>query len=159
MTVDKYNFWDNIPAHHPPLTTELLHEAEHLLGVQLPAAFVELLHIRNGGATRGLAYPMTKPTSWAPDHIPLYELFGIVPEADHILQTILLTPYMTQEWGLPEKQVLLCGEGHWWITLDYRQGLVPTVCWLNPDDNEDITVASSFQAFFNGLVPDETFAS
>lgn len=159
MAVDRRSFWSDAPSHHPPLTTELLHEAEQLLGVQLPVAFVELLRSQNGGATRGLAYPMPNPTSWAPDHIPLNELFGIVPEADDILQTILLTPYLTEEWDLPEKQVLLCGEGHWWITLDYRQGPVPAVCWLNPDDNEDITVASSFQAFLDGLVPAETFAS
>ncbi len=30
------------------------------------------------------------------------------------------THYMTKECGLPEKQVFLTGDGHWWIKLDYR---------------------------------------
>lgn len=64
---------------------------------------------------------------------------------------------MTREWGLPPKQVLLTGDGHWWISLDYRRGEVPSVAWLAIDHDEDVQVAPSFAAFLDGLLPSSTF--
>ena len=66
---------------------------------------------------------------------------------------------MTREWGLPPRQVLLTGDGHWWISLDYRAGDVPSVAWLAIDHGQDIQVAPSFAAFLDGLLPDSAFAS
>ena len=58
-------------------------EAERQPGVKLPAEYIALLRIQNGGYTRGFGYPMSRPTRWAPDHVPLGELFGIVTDPDH----------------------------------------------------------------------------
>ncbi|TDN38568.1 hypothetical protein A8B98_23050 [Hymenobacter sp. UV11] len=156
--MDKHNFWDSNFYKHPALTTDAVNEAEKLLGVRLPSEFIELLNVQNGGYTKGFAYPTTQPTSWAEDHVSLSELFGIVAESFDTAQSILLTAYMTEEWGLPEKQVLLCGDGHWWITLDYRKGEVPTVSWIDTEVEQDIHIADSFAAFLNGLVSDDAFA-
>ena len=65
---------------------------------------------------------------------------------------------MTQEWGLPEKQVLLTGDGHWWITLDYRKSNTPSVRWIDVECGEDIHVANSFKDFIYGLVAEDAFA-
>ena len=133
MAIDKYNFWDTNDYNHPALTDSMIIKAEKLLDVKLPSELIELLKVQNGGYTKGFAFPMARPTSWAGNHVPLTELFGIVGESFNTARNILCTAYMTIEWGLPEKQVLLCGDGHWWITLDYRKGKDPSVSWIDTE--------------------------
>lgn len=158
MNIRKNDFWDSNYYNHPDLTDEMVRIAEKEFGVNLPPLLIELLRIQNGGYTKGFAYPMNQKTTWAEDHVSLSELFGIVTEKSlKTAQNILDTHYMTKEWGLPEKQVLLCGEGHWWLTLDYRIGRSPCVRWIDVDCEEEIEVASSFEAFINGLVPDSMY--
>lgn len=158
MLITINEFWGINYYKHPPLTDEMLVNAEKELGVKLPEEFVALLKEQNGGYTKGFAFPMSKQTSWAEDHIPLDELNGIVlDETLESAQNILDTAYMTEEWELPEKQVLLSGDGHSWITLDYRYGGTPSVSWIDVESEEDILVANSFSEFFEGLVPAAEF--
>ena len=65
---------------------------------------------------------------------------------------------MIKEWGLPENLVLLCGDGHWWIALDYRKGEVPSVTWFDTEIDQDIHLADSFSQFLNGLIPEDALA-
>lgn len=125
-------FWESNDYNHPPLTDEMVAAAEQQLGAKLPPEYISLLRIQNGGSTQGFVFPMSRPTTRADDHVPLYDLAGVVtdPERD-TAQNILDTPYLTEEWGLPPRQVLLSGEGHWWITLDYRNGEAPAVAWID----------------------------
>jgi hypothetical protein len=55
-------------------------------------------------------------------------------------------------------QVLSTGDGHWWITLDYRHGDTPSIRWIDCEGGEDIHVANSFDDFYNGLVSEDEFA-
>jgi len=152
-------FWGSNYYDHPPLTDEMVVEAERQLGVRLQEEYLALLRIQNGGYTRGFGFPMSRPTIWAADHVPLGDLFGIVTDPDHrTALNILKTGYMTREWGLPPRQVLLTGDGHWWIALDYRNGEVPSVTWLAIDHGQDIQVAPTFAAFLDGLLPDSAFS-
>jgi hypothetical protein len=158
MAVPQDKFWRSNFYKHPPLTDEMLAIAERRLGVKLPEEYVQLLRIQNGGYTQHLGFPMSQPTTWADDHVPLQELFGIVTdEAIDTAQNVLATGYMTREWGLPPHQVLLSGDGHWWITLDYRRGEIPSVAWIDVECDEDVQIARTFGAFLNGLVPDDQF--
>ena len=158
MPIAPEQFWRSNYYRHPPLTDEMVEIAERQLGVKIPIEFLALLRIQNGGYVHPFAYPMTVPTTWAKDHVPLHDLFGIVVDPQMTTaQNILMTAYMTDEWGLPPKQVLLTGDGHWWITLDYRRGPVPSVAWIDVECNEDIQVAPSFAAFLDGLVPQSHF--
>jgi len=159
MTIDITEFWDSNYYNNPPLTDKMIKQAESELGVKLPDSFVYLLKIQNGGYTKGFAFPMTIKTTWVDNHVPLTELFGIVldKESDSA-HNIMQSDYMTQEWELPEKQVLLTGDGHWWITLDYRQSDIPSVRWIDCECGEDIHIADSFDDFFNGLVNEDKFA-
>lgn len=153
------DFWDSNYYNHPPLTDEMVQTAEEELGVKLPQLLIDLLKIQNGGYTKGFAFPMKVKTTWAMDHVPLSDLSGIVVDKSlETAQNILETAYMTQEWGLPEKQVLLSGDGHYWITLDYRKGNIPTVRWIDTECDEDIHVANSFEDFISGLVSEDKFA-
>lgn len=160
MAVDLTQFWDDTSAVRPSLSSGLLQQAEQMLGVQLPADLLALLWQRNGGQTRGFVYPMAHPTSWAQNHVPFDELFGILLPDETGFMSILDTPYLTEEWGLPENQVLLSGDGHWFITLDYRHGPEPRVAWIDTEMEEDVLVADNFSAFLAGLIdrsemPDE----
>ena len=154
MAIDKNTFWGSNHYEHPPLTDETLGRAEGALGVRLPTELIELLRIQNGGYTEGFALPMSRATSWASDHIPLEALNGIVLDPNFETALNLMdTAYMTAEWDLPPQQVLLAGAGHYWITLDYRNGPAPSVAWIDIDSGEDFQVADSFAAFLSNLVP------
>jgi len=158
MSKSMTEFWDSNYYNHPPLTDDMVSFAESNLHVKLPTLLVDLLKIQNGGYTKGFVYPMTQKTTWAENHVPLSELFGIVTnDSLDSPQNILLSNYMTQEWGLPEKQVILSGDGHWWITLDYRIDNVPSVKWIDVECNEEVEIAKNFEDFINGLVSDDTF--
>jgi hypothetical protein len=86
--------------------------------------------------------------------VALDSLFGIgSKDAEIGCQNILDTAYMTKEWGLPPKQVILDGDGHWWITLDYRKGCVPSVAWIGVEVGQELQLAPTFEDFFAGLLP------
>ena len=158
MGINKDKFWDTEHNTHPALTDAMVKSAEAKLGVKLPNRFIELLKIQNGGYTKGFAFPMTQKTTWSENHVPLSDLFGIIVDKDtESFQNIMQTEYMTKEWGLPEKQVLLTGDGHWWITLDYRTGDNPVIMWIDVECNEAIKIADNFDQFVDGLVSDNTF--
>lgn len=151
------NFWASNYYEHPPLTDDAVLTAESILGVRLPPELIALLRIQNGGYTQGFAHPMSQPTTWAQDHVPFHDLSGLMPLDHTSPMNIMLTPEMTLEWGLPPKQVLLSGDGHYWITLDYRNGSIPSVAWIDVECGEDIQVAPTFAAFLEGLVPAAQF--
>jgi hypothetical protein len=155
MTIKSLEFWDSNYYKNPVLSEQMIEHAQQKLGVKLPDLFIELLKIQNGGYTRGFAFPMKTKTSWSENHVPLNELFGIVLDENlNSGHNILLSEYMIKEWGLPQNQVLLTGEGLWWITLDYRFGEIPTVRWLDTECAEDIHIADNFKDFINGLLPE-----
>lgn len=147
-----------------PLRDEMVVHAERRLGVTLPRAFVDLLRTCNGGYTADAAFPTTRPTSWADDHVPVVSISGI-PGPDDLDSLglppgILATPYLIEEWGLPKGIVVIDGDGHAWIALDYRStGPTgpPSVVWLDVDRGDDLTLASTFEEFLAGLVPSEHF--
>ena len=158
MPIDPGQFWGENYYNHPPLTVEMIRVAESTLGVTLPEEYLALLRIQNGGYTQGFGYPMSRPTSWSENHVPLPELAGIITDPGiSTVQNILLSAEMADEWGIPPRQVLLAGDGHWWITLDYRDGQVPAVAWIDTECDEDFQVADTFAAFIDGLWPVHEF--
>jgi hypothetical protein len=146
-------FWDEENIKLPQINDKLIELAENKLGFKLPKLFIELLKIQNGGHTKGFVFPMNVETTWSKNHIPFDEMYGIsIDSSVSSALSILDTEYLTQEWQLPEKQVVLCGDGHWWITLDYRKSGIPTISWIDVECQEEVQVADSFEDFFNGLV-------
>lgn len=150
-------FWDAKSGYlvQPPLTEEALRDAERELGVTLPEDYVALLRLQNGGVVSDAcgAFPTSEPTGWAPDHVELADMMGIGAD----FQTIGSSTYWSEEWGLPSPVVMLTGDGHWWIALDYRGGGEPSVVWLDSELDEDIQLAGSFRAFVEGLVPRDVY--
>lgn len=91
--------------------------AERELRVTLPKAYLDLMRTCNGAHTSNAALSTSQPMGWASDHVPMDVVFGIPPVDDRRRfgtgLGILQTGYMTSEWGLPQRLVLLNGDGHW----------------------------------------------
>jgi hypothetical protein len=138
----------------PPLTDETVREAERVLGVTLPSALLDLLRVQNGGtvAADHDAFPTSRPTSWSKDHVAFDALMGIGGLEQ--VTSLLDTPYLVKEWGLPSPIVLLSGDGHCWIGLDYRvcgpEG-DPSVTWFDTELDTELTLASDFRTFVEKL--------
>lgn len=160
MPMDPAQFWGTDWDKHPPLTPVMVEAAQTYFGVRLPKRYISLLEIQNGGYTAGFVFPSPRPTSWAQTHVPLNELSGIgatPPQSSdefHGIHNIYATPYMTHEWGLPPSQVLLAGDGHWWISLDYRDSAQPRVLWLESFPRDELPLAETFDSFLAGLRPE-----
>lgn len=159
-------FWYTAYSPNKDLTEEMVTKAEELLGFKLPTAYLGLLKIQNGGETQGLVFPTKVKTSWADNHVPFDEMFGIdfldTESEEEATDTsdfnILDTAEIVKEWNLPEKQIVINSDGHCNITLDYRlDENTPVVSWIDVDSEEDIQLASSFENFLKGLVPFEKF--
>jgi len=139
----------------PPVTPEAIAEAERLLGVKLPAAYLRLIRERNGGKLRRQSFLTPFPTSWAPDHIGVRAILGIGGSEgiDHELGS----RYMVVEWGYPDIGVVFCetpAGGHDAVMLDYRECGAhgePSVAYID-EDRIPRTIAASFEDFVAGLV-------
>ncbi|MEU7279232.1 SMI1/KNR4 family protein [Streptomyces sp. NPDC045431] len=155
-------FWDTGSDRQvqPPLTEQSIAEAQRLLDVVLPDSLLELLREQNGGlvASSRDAFPTSRPTSWAPDHVPFDFVMGIGHDEQAL--SLLDSPYLVEEWGLPADVVLISGGGHYWIALDYRacgrQG-EPSVVWFDADDHAELALAPDFRSFIEGLTSSAEF--
>lgn len=134
-----------------PITAPIITNAEQQLKVKLPESYLSLLEQQNGGYIIYNAYPTDTPTSWADDHIHIDHIRGI-GENDGILESA----YFIEEWELPSDIVLISGDGHSWIALDYRQVSVePSVIYIDTEVEQTITVAKDFDEFLSRLYIEE----
>lgn len=138
-----------------PLADEMVREAEQTLGVTLPSSLLVLLRVQNGGgvAAEWNAFPTTQAPTWSADHVPFDAVMGIGPDE---CESLLDTPYLVEEWGLPSPIVLLAGDGHCWTALDYRmcgRHGEPSVTWFDTELESELALASDFRTFVEGLIP------
>ncbi|MFJ1652435.1 hypothetical protein ACIOC2_13660 [Streptomyces sp. NPDC088337] len=86
-----------------------------------------------------------------PCPIPFGSVMGI-GQRERTL-SLLDSPYLVEEWGLPTAVVLVWSDGHYWIGLDYgtcgRYG-EPSVAWFDADDNSELALAPDFHFFIRG---------
>lgn len=102
---------------------------------------------QNGGYINYDSFPTNFPTSWADDHINVDYIRGIGGE-----ESIQVSEYLIDEWGLPKKVVLISGDGHTWIAFDYRYtDENPPIILIDHDGEEIIEIAPDFESFLNGL--------
>jgi hypothetical protein len=76
-TVDDFWLDDGGDDTGPPLTDGVIRDAERVLGVRLPAVYLRLLRVRNGGYLRRDCLPTANPTSWAEDHLRIESVWGV----------------------------------------------------------------------------------
>jgi cell wall assembly regulator SMI1 len=163
--MDIENFWkdpytDSNYCVGPPLTDEMIREAEEELGYRLPGSYIRLLRIKNGGELKKSCFPTTIPRSWAKDHIAITSIMNIGGKGNSIIGK-RGSQYLIKEWSYPNVGVLVAdcpSAGHDVVMLDYSecgpQG-EPRVIHVDQeadDEPEVIVLASSFEEFLLGLV-------
>jgi len=149
----------------PAPSDELIASIEQELGgFRLPAAYVELARMHNGGLLKRTRYPMHERTGWAEDHIAITGLYAIGRTSNYSLCGKTGSKFWEEEWGYPPIGVCIADTptaGHEMIVLDYRecgkQG-EPRVVYVDQEDDYSITfVAPDFATFVRGLVHEEEY--
>jgi hypothetical protein len=137
---------------------------DELGGYRLPAAYVALARVHNGGLVERCCHPMAEGTGWAEDHIMITGLYSIGRTADYSLCGPLGSTFMTSEWGYPPIGVGIAdtpSAGHEQIMLDYRacgRRGEPRVVHVDQEADYRITfVAPDFASFLRGLVTEDRF--
>jgi hypothetical protein len=67
---------------------------------------------------------------------------------------------LAEEWGLPSPLVLLSGDGHCWIALDYRVCGVrgePSVTWWDVDADTELPLTADSPTFVERLTAAASF--
>ena len=158
------SFWHSsiVRKVQPPLTPEWEAQAQRELGVKLPEDLVYLLRIQNGGTVADEWSACPSDFYSGGGEVPFETVMGLAPASDAGgPMTMLDTAYLVQEWEMPSPIVLLDGDGHCWVALDYRAcgpDGEPSVVWIdNERDPErqlaELQLAPSFRAFIEMLKP------
>ena len=157
-TIDDWQHFFDASTHYTglPLTDAMVVSAEGALGYALPASYLQLLRVKNGGCPRRQCYP-TGGTHWSDNHVRLVTLFGIGGQWG-IDSDQFGTRHMIEQAGLPEIGIVVGwtpAAGHDAIMLDYSvcgpRG-EPRVVHIDPEDDSSAVLATNFEAFLRGLV-------
>ena len=166
---DATDFWEDCDYAaenyvEPSPTDKQIAEIEALLGYKLPAAYVELSRVQNGGSPNNTCFRTNTPTSWAEDHVALTGIYAIGKTAHYSLGGSMSTQFWIDEWGYPPIGIYFAdcpSAGHDMIALDYREcGRTgePSVVHVDQEGGYKITpLADNFEAFIRGLEHDEVF--
>jgi hypothetical protein len=166
---DLTNFWDDSDyalkeyVEKTP-TDELIQSIEEELGYKLPASYIELMKLHNGGIPKNACFPTTQRTSWAEEHVAITGIMGIGRDKTYSLCGQLGSKFMTEAWGYPDIGVFICdcpSAGHDMIMLDYskcgRNG-EPEVIHVDQElDYKRTFLAKDFETFIRGLVNEEFY--
>ena len=157
------SFWDTGIGHGvlPPLTQDTIAAAERELGVTLPGELLRLLRIQNGGSvSRAWNVCPADHNFYAADHVPFDHVFGLGKAGIAETITVLDTAYLVREWNLPAHIVLLSGQGHYWIALDYRTcgpNGEPAVTWIDNEMDHEVRLAPNFRVFVEQLASSDLY--
>jgi hypothetical protein len=147
-----------------PVTPAKLARVERALKVKLPAAYVMLAKVQNGGIPARTNHRTKERTSWSDDHVAITGIFSIGDAKTYGLCGRLGSQFMIDEWGYPPIGVYFAdcpSAGHDMVGLDYRacgpKG-EPTVVHVDQERDFEITfVAPTFESFIRGLEPNAAF--
>ncbi len=167
---DLSEFWDDSLfalksyVEEPP-TDKLIAEIEvEIGGYKLPAAYIELMKMHNGGIPNNCCYPTDEPSGWAEDHVALTGIMGIGRKKTYSLCGELGSNFMKEEWGYPDIGVCFADTptaGHTMFMFDYRKcGKTgePEVVHVDQECDYEIQfIAENFETFIRGLVSEEVF--
>ncbi len=157
-TTDSWLDFFDASTHYtgPPLTDALVASAERALGYTLPASYLHLLRVKNGGCPKRQCHP-TGGTHWSDNHVRVATIFGIGGQWG-IDSEQFGTRHMIRQAGLPEIGIVVGWTptaGHDAIMLDY--GICgprgePRVVHVDPEDDASAVLATTFEEFLRGLV-------
>ena len=139
-------------ANYAPLTDDRVAAFEREFGIPLPPLLERLLRQQNGGYLVNTMrivcsdqLTQSEGEDACIDYMSGYR--NNVGSGD-----MSDSEYMVAEWELPQGHVVLVEGNHKFVTLDPTDG---SIHWTNSDYEESYVIASSFEEFYNGLVPEE----
>jgi len=148
--------FDDGPSQCPPLTSDMVTQAEKTLGYKLPQSYVDALREKNGGDLARGAFPTDRPTNWANNHVSCRDLMGVGCEDGIDGETG--SRYLIEEWDYPDVGIVFSTDGHTAFMFDYSacgaQG-EPRVIYVDVETDPELEVlalAPTFAAFVSGLV-------
>ncbi|MCJ7934606.1 MAG: SMI1/KNR4 family protein [Chryseobacterium sp.] len=143
---------------------EMIASIEEELGYKLPASYIELMRLHNGGLVNRGFFPTAESTSWAEDHIAIEGIMGIGREKTYSIGGELGSRFMMEEWGYPNDGVYICdcpSAGHDMVLLDYskcgKEGEPEVVHVDQENDYKKTFLAKDFETFIKGLKEEEDF--
>ncbi|MGG0855387.1 SMI1/KNR4 family protein [Metabacillus fastidiosus] len=146
------NFWDE---GEKPISDLDIRTAEVKLSVQLPKSYKKLLKEHNGGI---LKYPNIFIGANDKERFIIPEINGIDFEGEQNGVGILASKYWINKVGLPDNIIILWGDYHSWIVLNYEENIEnPSVVYFYEDylsDNrkwEQIKIANDFDTLLKKL--------
>lgn len=147
---------------NPEVTDSLIEKVESTLDIKLPDSYIELMREKNGAY---LEEQLIEVKCNIPEKLQYYvdnnyvsmgSISGIGLNENNT-GCILSTKYMTNEWDLPERLVLLDGDGHTWVALDYRvREFDPPIIFIETDNYSHVEIAKNFSDLINKMVPYES---
>lgn len=166
---DFTDFWDDdeyVKEKYiePEPSDELITSIENELGYKLPASYIELMKLHNGGRPNKNCFPTNEPTSWAENHIQITTIMSIGRDKTYSIGGELGSRFMIDNWGYPDIGICICdcpSAGHDIVMLDYtrcgRNG-EPEVVHVDQESDYRITfLARDFETFIKGLVSEAVF--
>lgn len=145
-------------------TDELIAQVEKELGYKLPASYIALCKLHNGGYLAKGCCPCDEATSWSEDHVGVTGILGIGFERSKSICGEIGSRFMIEEWGYPDIGIAIAdcpSAGHDMIFLDYRQcgpQGEPGVVHIDQEDDYEIThLADNFEEFIRMLVSEEEY--
>ncbi|AWP30424.1 SMI1/KNR4 family protein [Paenibacillus sp. Cedars] len=160
---DVLSFWnDSAPAAEKyvsaPPTDDVIESVEEALVFKLPASYVNMMKLHNGGIPHNRYFPLGEATAEGKDAIEISGILGIGREKKKSLAGSLGSRFMIETGGYPEVGVVICdcpSESEV-VMLDYRPSGndgEPEVIHVDKGQDYKITrLAVNFEAFINGLV-------
>ncbi|GGH30587.1 SMI1/KNR4 family protein [Paenibacillus segetis] len=165
--LDLANFWDDHEyaskeyVSDPP-TDELIASVEEALVFKLPAFYVSMMKVHNGGVPQNRYFPTGQAISGGRDGVMISGILGIGREKSQSLCGAAGSRFMIENGNYPEIGVVICkcpSESEI-VMLDYRPAGndgEPEVVHVDKENNYKITkLAPNFEAFIRGLVKEET---
>ncbi len=156
-TADVWSDFFDASTHYtgPVLTDAMVAAAEQALGYTLPASYLQLLRVKNGGRPRRRCFPTDDRS--ADNHVRIETLFGI-GYSWGIDSDEFGSRHLIRQAGFPEIGVVVAltpTAGHDAIMLDYSvcgpKG-EPRVVFVDPEDDRCDVLAPDFAEFLRGLV-------
>jgi len=131
-----------------PIGISRIKEVEQQLDVLLPTLYVEMILEQNGGEIIYNACPSPVPTVWGEDFVKVDSIMGIEEDGG-----ILVSDQYINEWDMPKNLILLNGDGHTWIALDYRKNKeIPPVIFIDNEREQIIELALNFESFIKKII-------
>lgn len=141
-----------------PTATERIAQFQSEYAVVLPLRYIELVEANTLTDFHDSVIPNPGPTGQEIDRYvgarPFIEIDNLFGVSEDESQSIFCSENMTKEWELPNDLVLLAGDGHTWLALDYRgQKTEPPVILIESHQYSSVQLARTFETLLDALRP------